>query len=363
MLSENTYLKLHSSCIPVAGKVRSLICDLQRGKFNFIPNALFDLLQEFESTPIDMIRKRYNRKNKKTLDEYIKFLLKEEYVFRCSETELAWFPPMGNKYDNPYIIQNCIVDVDKYSNHNWAIIAQQLNELMCSDLQIRFFSEVSVQELARLLQFFESKMIKNIEVLMPYSSHYENSGFYQLVDSNNRLFSVIVHSNSENRVCYSPLGKTVLFTIQVITDNSHCGIIDPSLFVINKPAFFEGLKYNTCLNKKISIDVNGDIRNCPSMPQKFENLHDTTLRQAIEKKLFKKLWNISKDKINTCKNCEFRYICTDCRAYIQEPKDVYSKPLKCGYDPNTGKWEKWSANPLSKRAILHYKLNDLNTTH
>lgn len=68
---------------------------------------------------------------------------------------------------------------------------------------------------------------------------------------------------------------------------------------------------------------------------------------------------ITKDKITGCKDCEFRYICTDCRAYIEEPEDIYSKPLKCGYDPNTGEWEDWSKNPLKEQAITHYKLKEL----
>lgn len=59
----------------------------------------------------------------------------------------------------------------------------------------------------------------------------------------------------------------------------------------------------------------------------------TSLRQALEKENFKDVWSISKSRIKVCKDCEFRHICTDCRAYIDDPNDIYSKPLKCGYDP------------------------------
>ena len=65
-----------------------------------------------------------------------------------------------------------------------------------------------------------------------------------------------------------------------------------------------------------------------------------------------------------CKDCEFRYICTDCRAYTEkthtneEGLDT-SKPLKCGYNPYTGEWEEWSTNPLKQKAIQFYGMQDL----
>ncbi len=46
MLNENQYLKLFACCIPVKGQSRSIICDLQRYNFDFIPNDLFDLLDK-----------------------------------------------------------------------------------------------------------------------------------------------------------------------------------------------------------------------------------------------------------------------------------------------------------------------------
>lgn len=123
--------------------------------------------------------------------------------------------------------------------------------------------------------------------------------------------------------------------------------------------FAESKSYNSCLNRKISIDINGNIKNCPSMPQSFGNIRDTTLQEAIEHKDFKKYWSITKDQIDVCKDCEFRYICTDCRAYKENPEDDYSKPLKCGYSPYTNKWEEWSTNPLKQKAIEYYDMQEL----
>jgi SPASM domain peptide maturase of grasp-with-spasm system len=103
--------------------------------------------------------------------------------------------------------------------------------------------------------------------------------------------------------------------------------------------FTEALQFNTCLNRKISIDVAGDIRNCPSTPISYGNSQTMTLNQAVGKESFKKLWAINKDRVDVCKDCEFRYMCIDCRAHLSDPSNVFSKPAKCRYDPYNAMWE------------------------
>ena len=99
------------------------------------------------------------------------------------------------------------------------------------------------------------------------------------------------------------------------------------------------------------------------MPQSFGNIKDTTLEEALNHPDFKKYWNVNKDMIAVCKDCEFRHICTDCRAYTERThfeEDIdLSKPLKCGYNPYTSEWAEWSANPLKQKAIEYYGMQEL----
>nr|BFF38224.1 hypothetical protein BACY1_00290 [Tenacibaculum mesophilum] len=88
----------------------------------------------------------------------------------------------------------------------------------------------------------------------------------------------------------------------------------------------------------------------------YGNLKDTKITDVIRQESFTKFWAINKNQIETCKDCEFRFNCTDCRAFVENPKNLYSKPLKCGYDLNTCHWEDWSSNPLKEEAIKHYGL-------
>lgn len=84
-----------------------------------------------------------------------------------------------------------------------------------------------------------------------------------------------------------------------------------------------------------------------------ECLSDQHLKQI------KKYWNIHKDQISICGDCEYRHVCTDCCAYIEDPNDDYSKPLKCGYDPYTNIWEEWSINPIKHKGIAYYDMHAL----
>ena len=90
------------------------------------------------------------------------------------------------------------------------------------------------------------------------------------------------------------------------------------------------------------------------MAENFGNISNKSLEDALANPGFRKYWNLTKDKVGVCRDCEFRYICTDCRAFTEnnhknsEGLDI-SKPLKCGYDPYTGKWEPESNHPLKQK--------------
>jgi SPASM domain peptide maturase of grasp-with-spasm system len=98
--------------------------------------------------------------------------------------------------------------------------------------------------------------------------------------------------------------------------------------------YLESLDCNNCLNKKIAIDRFGKIRNCPSMSNEYGDIKMyPNLKEIVESKKFQYFGKIKKDDISICKECELRYACIDCRAYLSDPKNLLSKPAKCNYNP------------------------------
>lgn len=358
-ISETHYLKLHSSCVAVAGKSRAIIYDLQNASFDFIPLDMYELLQLLEKSPVSDVKKNISTENQEIFHEYLEFLLTNRYAFICEEREYAWFPKIDYKYMSPHFVNNCIVDVGENSKHNWVEISRQLNELMCADIQIRYYSIVELATLKGLLEVFDGTTVKNIDLLVPYNSADSIEALIEFLDSDNRLTALTIHTDKLNKVNVSKKGKNLFQTEQQIDGNRHCGTVHAAFFSVNRSAFSECLMFNSCLNKKISIDVNGDIKNCPSMKKVYGNIYSSELQQILRMSDFQSLWFVKKDEIATCSECEFRYMCIDCRAFVQNPDDCFSKPLKCGYNPDTCEWEEWSENPLSKYAINFYNLEDM----
>jgi len=45
----------------------------------------------------------------------------------------------------------------------------------------------------------------------------------------------------------------------------------------NLPFFTEAQCHNTCLNRKVCLDAEGNIKNCPAMAKSYGNIKDTSL--------------------------------------------------------------------------------------
>jgi SPASM domain peptide maturase of grasp-with-spasm system len=130
----------------------------------------------------------------------------------------------------------------------------------------------------------------------------------------------------------------IAHSINDISKNSFCGTIHPNSFVQNISFFTESLSFNTCLNRKIVIDEKGEIKNCPSMSESFGNVNENSIKSIIETPEFQKKWFIKKDDIKVCSDCEFRYMCLDCRAFLNND-ELFHQPAKCGYNPYIAKWK------------------------
>jgi SPASM domain peptide maturase of grasp-with-spasm system len=356
----NNYFKLYASCIPVLGSERSIVCDLQRFNFLFIPNVLFEILSEHTDKKIIDIKYYYQNEADDIIDEYFKFLEENELGFFTNEPEC--FPKLENIWKSPSTISNAIIDISSDTNHNFFKIKTELDKLNCKAIELRFYEEKSITDLYDILSHFEDSRLQHILLIVKYSNKLSPNDFENIISRYTKIVAVIVHSSEESITDNDTAEKIntgITYTKQKIDSATHCGLVQTNYFAINIDNFFESIHHNSCLNKKISIDKNGEIKNCPSMPQSFGNIKNTTLETALQHPNFKKYWNITKDQIEVCKDCEFRHICTDCRAYTENPDNQYSKPLKCGYNPYTNVWEEWSTNPLKQKAIEFYGMQNL----
>jgi SPASM domain peptide maturase of grasp-with-spasm system len=359
LLLENKFPLLYASCIPVKGKTRAIICDIQRQAYLFIPNTLFEVLSQHQGKTLKEIKATYENKFNETIDEYFSFLIEKEYAFFADNPAL--FPAINLLWEDPRKLTNAIIDIgddSKLTFHDYESIFSQLGTLGCEHIQIRSFGNRNLSFFETILKKIGTKRIISIELIIRYPVDLLENQFVEFCNQFPRVFSITLYGAPYDKVINTDCQNMgyLIFTKELIDSCFQCGVISSTFFTINMKSLTESQHHNTCLNRKISIDTAGNIKNCPSMQQSFGHISDTSLEEVIKNPNFTKVWNIKKDEIEKCKGCEFRHICTDCRAYLANPDDLYSAPLKCGYNPETCEWEEWSTNPLKQQAIEYYQL-------
>jgi SPASM domain peptide maturase of grasp-with-spasm system len=353
---------LNPNAIIVKGASRCLICDPERFAYSFIPSALYMMLsQQKTGFTIQGILDHYaegNKQNQKIILEYFERLINADLLTFTNFA--AYYVSLDISWDHPGEISNAIIDVEEQTTQILPFLSQ-LNQFGCKHLQFRFFAKTPVEFLNKAMTAIENSIVESIEIYAPYEMIGSLKSLIKLIKKHYRIRTITLYNAPQNMVKFSrSVGFGEIVTVQTnIKGHLNCGVINHHYFSSNISTITESHHHNSCLNRKIAIDVDGNIKNCPSMSQSFGNIRDTTLKEALDHPKFKKYWNVTKDQIAVCKDCEFRYICTDCRAYIENPEDMYSKPLKCGYNPYTAEWEEWSTNPLKQKAIDYYGMREV----
>lgn len=336
MIFQKKYINLYACCIPTKGASRSIVIDTQRNNFFFIPNELYDIITKQFNKPINEVYSQYDAENHEILNEYFNFLINNELAFYTNEPE--HFPEISQKWESPRIITNAILDINSYTTYNLKDVIKQVDELGAEALQLRIYSVISLDKFEEILHIIknDTNRLRIVEIVLKYEKYTEGSAFTDLLDDFKILSEIIIHSSPYNQRETNPLYSKV-FTKELIESETKCGCISPTYFSPTLEHITESIHFNSCLNRKISVNDYGEIKNCPSMKESFGNVKNIKLISVLKNKHFVKNWNISKDQILVCKDCEFRLICNDCRAYLN---NIYDKPAKCGYDPYTAEWNK-----------------------
>ena len=329
------------------GYSRSLICDLQKSASYLITNRLYEYLTGNE---------KYENLEVFELD-ILHSLTVDTVLDTVPGNVPDMFPEYPLDFDFPAIISNAILEVGETQYLEYSDLIAQLEQLGCPFLEIRYYRSGYLHDIQTIATLTQESTIECLDFYLPPDSSVPPELLLNKKRENGRIRRFFIYSTDV--VEDSSNLPFIVYITQDISKSHSCGFVHPMYFSTNRLLFTESVHHNSCLNRKISIDVDGNIKNCPSMSQSFGNIKDTTLQEALDHPDFKKYWNVTKDQIAVCKDCEFRYICTDCRAYIENPEDMYSKPLKCGYNPYTGEWEEWSTNPLKQKAIDYYGMREV----
>ncbi|MCY1060082.1 grasp-with-spasm system SPASM domain peptide maturase [Nannocystis sp. SCPEA4] len=358
------YVFLFSDCVPVEGHTASAIYDLSRRLISTFPSAYYPFFELFRARRLREIVGELSAEERGDFLDFLEFLLEHEYVSVVDDP--AAFPAISRSWDAPCTIHNAIVDV-RGQHHDYRKIVADLDALGCQHLQVRAYSRLfGLPELAELARLCQGSSIQTLEAILAHDPGLGDDDYVAVVSAHRIIASLVLHSADEERriaVDYGARGATaklltreIELAVKPIESHLDCGhIVRRQLLPPTTPTFTELLHFNGCLNRKVSIDEGGHVRNCPTMKGSFGDHRTVALADVVSREDFRRVWRARNDEIKVCRDCPYRYACTGCRALLADPDAEDSKPLKCGYDPYTDSWTDWRDRPNAAATMARYQ--------
>lgn len=323
---------LFECCRPIKGYSRSIIYDLERTDYDFVPNELWQHITT-------------NKVNIKYIPQsYLDFLLSKEYIYLMDNLSFQkGFTPLNLDWCSPSIIENTIIKLTTCKNLDFQKIIYVLEQLNCFHVQINISELIRIEELENLMFFFNDTKINTVELILKYNNFTINS--LQLIcEKYLRIKSVIIYSSPFKQIkndSDDTLGN-IVFLKTSMKELLSSGIRIYH-FVTNFKLFTESQAHHTYFNRKLYIGPKGEIKNAPECEETFGNINDIKntqeLKQIIAKSEFQKYWYIHKELCDVCKDCEFRHMCVDSRLPFQREDDSWYHKTECNYNPYICKWE------------------------
>lgn len=352
-------LLLYSNCLLTHGLFRDAIVDIQRHDIYLISKIIYDSVFVNDRLVDTSINQESSFEI--IIAEFVDFLIENDLAFVIQDvSEVELFPQLNNDFICPSLIHNSIIDLSFETAFNREVYLEFISQLdlcFCKHLSIRFLDRFFKYSYVKEILFkCEETASIYLDILLPCSSITTRE--LNIVLESKRVLDVFLYDSESLTVNFEQLinrHKITMLNAENIDERS-CGAVLPNYFSINDMHYNESLLFNTCLNGKICVDKSGRIKNCPSMKDSFGLIGETTINNVLRNENYNKYWKIPKSLIETCKNCEFRNVCTDCSAFLEEPNNVYSKPLKCGYNIETGEWEDWAQIPKHFNSIQYYDI-------
>ncbi len=252
------YFNLFSNILITKGAGRILISDLQRKVSDLYPLELYDIIEDLKNDSIENILENYDTESKEIVHEYIDFLLEKEYGFITNGDWDRNFLPLSYQFQEANKITNIFIEIDNILILDR--IKSSINNLGVKHLVIYCTKELSLEEYQDIDSKFKGSVLEGIEIYAPFHNALDKKFFQTLNQTTTRIYNFVFYN------CPEPPFKTreiFRFTINFNHENlkiSACGKVDLKYFNTNLPKVLEAINHNSCLHKKMGIDINGNIK-------------------------------------------------------------------------------------------------------
>lgn len=245
----------------------------------------------------------------------------------------------------------------KAREENFESIEIFSNATLITDADIEFFKANNV--IISTSIYASNAKIHDEVTLNPGSFDKTMTSIHKILAANIelRIYSVIMKANEAERdnivnLCADlglkgisppavrPVGRGT--NEQLIPDKYTNAYIKPP-FYTDPDSFLQAHTYHRTLAGNITITYTGDAIPCIfARSNTCGNILTSSLSRILASDKLKQIWHTTKDHVEKCKDCEYRYACPDCRC-CPITRDLNAKdwpgcPTGCSYDPYTGNW-------------------------
>ncbi|MCB9305270.1 MAG: hypothetical protein H6565_01605 [Lewinellaceae bacterium] len=323
-------LGFSKDCFVVPGSLQSAIYDTRRQDYALVSNRYAADLHTFIGKSESYVRAHMD-------PALLQFLIEREYVYFWPAGLLDRFADISMSYEAPFFLENAIIEGNDLS------ALEPLNLLLeagCRYFLIILHDPVSPDELDRYLSTAEFRTIPTLELHLNKVPQARTGQLKSLVHKFPFISSLCVYN-----------GRREQFFIRnqipvAVTKKAFPGLASfksPDTFFVNLQLFVESRNHNPYFHKKIYIGPDGGIRSSPEDPETHGNIHHLNdagdIVRIVEGEHFQKYWNVSKDKIDVCRSCEFRYMCVDARLPLPRSDGSWYFADECAYNPFLCKWQ------------------------
>lgn len=285
----------------VRGYNRSVLYDLNRQDFQFVPTEFSALVKKIEGVNLPELSE----------SEQIWYdkMVQEEYFFLINKSIFPHFKTLSLDWEHPSYIMNAIVHDSNYLGKS----IQLVESLICKYLL------VIVEDVERI----EKIMIQ----------YFSESNFHKVDFLVNKTFDS--ETLTELYFKFPVLG--------IVKQGIVNEIRETKIVNINSRYFMETQKFNAYFNRKIYFDIDGNLKNAPECTEAFGNIKEIENKEALKEIIstasFQKYWNVGHDSISNCSECELRYMCFDSRVPKQRKNGEWYHETECEYNPYISKWK------------------------
>jgi len=317
---KKTYFKLYSCCIPVMGKEGAIIVNLDRSTYTSIPLFLCEILTEYDNSTLHDLQLLYGDDLDSIFLHLEKLHLENLGHFT---TEPQQYPRMSLDWDTPEWIRNAVLEIEEYGRFQYGQLLQQLEALLCKNIEVWFTANYTLDELDDLLSRVEGSLLRSMTLILRFDHNLQVEGYLALLKRFGKLARVYLY-NAPFRI-KDP--KHFLFgTTEDLSDHKRIfPDVPDSEYLIYLEFFMESQSHNPYYNRKVCIDGKGFIRNCLTHENNFGHIDTHSLNQAVRDPAFTELWYACNDRVLEFKDSEFRYITLNTKRLVKADDYFYKQ--------------------------------------